>query len=74
MCDFCKNIETLKKIKTGAFRGGYYPTENKTQIVYSDIDNDFNLFVGCDDSFYSGIELQNIRYCPYCGRELVKEC
>lgn len=70
MCEFCSKIEKLEKIKTGVFRGGYYPKENKTQIV--EHKNTFHLFVGCDDSFMSGIEIENIKYCPICGRKLVK--
>lgn len=71
MCDFCSKIGKLEKIKTGAFKGGYYPEENKTQIV--EFENAFHLFIGLSDSFMSGIEMEDIKFCPMCGRKLVQK-
>lgn len=42
MCEFCCKIGKLEKIKQGAFRGGYYPEKNETQIV--EFKNAFHLF------------------------------
>lgn len=53
MCEFCCKIGKLEKIKQGAFRGGYYPEKNETQIV--EFENAFHLFFGCSDPFMSGI-------------------
>ena len=71
MCEFCCKIGKLEKIKQGAFRGGYYPEKNETQIV--EFENAFHLFVGCSDPFMSGIEIEDIKFCPICGRKLVEE-
>lgn len=53
MCEFCDKIGKMEKIKQGAFRGGYYPKTNETQIV--EFENTFHLFVGCSNPFLSGI-------------------
>lgn len=50
MCEFCCKIGKLEKIKQGAFKGGYYPEKNETQIV--EFENAFHLFVGCSDPLY----------------------
>lgn len=39
-----------------------------------EFENAFHLFVGCSDHFMSGIEIEDIKFCPICGRKLVKEC
>lgn len=33
-CDFCDNIERLKKTRKGEFKGEYLPSSNENQIVY----------------------------------------
>ena len=71
MGEICSRIGKLEKIKKGAFRGGYYPEENKTQIV--EHEKEFHLFVGCCDPFMAGIEIENIKFCPICGRKLVDD-
>lgn len=60
MCEFCCKIGKLEKIKQGAFRGGYYPEKNETQIV--EFENVFHLFFGCSDPFMSGIEIEDIKF------------
>lgn len=60
MCEFCCKIGKLEKIKQGAFRGGYYPEKNETQIV--EFKNAFHLFFGCSDPFMSGIEIEDIKF------------
>lgn len=71
MCEFCNKIGKMEKIKQGAFKGGYYPETNETQIV--EFENAFHLFVGCSDPFMSGIAIENIKLCPICGRRLCDE-
>jgi hypothetical protein len=69
MCEFCCKIGKLEKIKQGAFKGGYYPEKNETQIV--EFESAFHLFFGCSDPFMSGIGIEDIKFCPMCGRKLV---
>ena len=33
MCEFCRKIGKLEKIKQGAFRGGYYPEKMKHKLL-----------------------------------------
>jgi hypothetical protein len=70
MCKFCRKIETLKFTENN---GGEidHPTKNITQIVHYNEDNSYDLWSdGGGDSFMSGIELEHIKFCPYCGRKL----
>lgn len=48
---------------------GIIPKKNETQIV--EFENAFHLFVGCSDPFMAGIEIEDIKFCPMCGRKLV---
>lgn len=54
---------TVKRYK---FKDGKVMFEDR--IAYA---NAFHLFVGCSDHFMSGIEIEDIKFCPICGRKLV---
>lgn len=60
MCNFCKKIFI---IQTGEipFISGF--------IEYDESENQFCLGVDSYDPNYTGY-LDNIKYCPYCGRKL----
>lgn len=69
MCEFCKNISMLKKMKRGPFRGFVVPDTNENQLVqYGDA---FHIWSdGGGDPFQSGVCVENVRFCPICGRKL----
>lgn len=71
MCDLCRTICRLTKMKTGTFKGWAVPDENKNQIV-SDDDGFYIWSDGGGDPFLSGICIENVRFCPICGRNLYK--
>lgn len=71
MCEFCENIEKLQKINNAHFKG-YFPKENKTQIV-EDKNGEFHIwFDGFGDCFQCGIDIENIEFCPMCGRKITE--
>lgn len=69
-CNFCSTIVELTKKESGPFRGGYYPNLNVTQIVKGPEGNYHMWGDGGGDVFLSEIALENISYCPMCGRKL----
>lgn len=70
VCTFCAVIEKLILITAGPFKGGYYPPENKNQIVQSD-DGQYHIWHdGNGDPYMAEITETNIHRCPVCGREL----
>lgn len=70
-CKFCENIQTYEKITKGVFRGGYYPQRNENSIVYDKINDTFDLWTdGNGDSFMACAYLEDIKFCPKCGRKL----
>lgn len=72
MCEFCKNIDEMHIIEDGYFQGKYLPEKNINQIV-KDGDK-FHIWSDADgDCFQSGICVEDIEYCPKCGRKLVEE-
>lgn len=71
-CSFCSNIEKLRPIESGAFKGCCCPLTNETQLVQG-TDGAYHLWDdGGGDSFVAGISVADILYCPKCGRELNK--
>jgi hypothetical protein len=67
MCNFCENIITKEYYESLSF-------SDKDKLPLAFImsgDNKYNLWCECDDYYYSGNYLTNIKYCPYCGRPLV---
>lgn len=66
MCTFCRRIESKNEHKNGPF------WERSTAIVINE-NNDYELWIEVDDSYYSGSYLIGIDYCPMCGRKLKKE-
>lgn len=73
MSCICENIQPLKKITKGPFRGGTYPDKNEDSIV-SDKDGFYIWHDGGGDPFCADIWAgENINYCPVCGRELKAE-
>lgn len=70
-CEFCEDIQEFITIRSGAFKGGYYPAENRNTIVHDKEDNSYHLWSdGGGDGFMSEVAYRNIQYCPYCGEKL----
>ncbi len=70
-CNFCENIQTYKKITKGEFKGFYVPQTNVNSIVYDKINDTFDLWTdGNGDSFLACAYLEDIKFCPKCGRKL----
>lgn len=59
MCDFCKTIHEQRVYYSG--ESYLYKDENKISIIADTY-----------DPLEYGI-LENVKFCPYCGRKLIKE-
>lgn len=69
MCEFCKNIDEMRVIEDGYFKGKYLPSKNENQIV-KDGDK-FHIWPdGGGDCFQCGACVEDIAFCPKCGRKL----
>lgn len=65
MCDLCKNIPKTDE------EFGNMRMDGKENIIFSE-KSKFHLFADTGDSFCPGI-VNDINYCPMCGRKLVEE-
>lgn len=63
MCKFCEKIYPLS-IESGL--------PNKNLISYDEILDQFDIWAATADPYGSGL-IENIKHCPYCGRELKGE-
>ena len=64
MCDFYKNIITDKQYNLiPSWRLIELPV---AFIMKDDVSNQYNFWIECDDFFYSGTYLKDIKYCPKC--------
>lgn len=69
MCEFCENIDEMHIIKDGCFKGQYLPNNNRNQIVKDE--DKFHIWSdGGGDPFQCGTCIENILFCPMCGRKL----
>lgn len=59
MCKFCEKIYPLHE--------GGIPDENV--ITYDDRYDQFDIWSDTGDPYDSGV-LEDVKYCPYCGRKL----
>ena len=62
MCKFCEKIYPLSK-------GGLL---NKNLIAYDETLDHFDIWAVIADPYDSGV-IEDVKYCPYCGRELKGE-
>lgn len=62
MCEFCEKIYPLSK--------GGLPNENL--IAYDEVLDQFDILAATADPYSSGL-IENIKHCPYCGREVKGE-
>lgn len=69
MCEFCEDIRPIDNRKD--FRDEDDLIMGGIQIVSDG--GEYHLFDDCEDSYYSGISLENIHYCPFCGRKLKED-
>lgn len=70
MCNFCSDINIITSEK-------YYSLssveKNNLPIIFimkDDIVNQYHLSLDCEGFLYSGPYLNDIKYCPKCGRKL----
>jgi hypothetical protein len=68
MCDFCKNIITKEDYKSLSLYDRVFNLPGSFIMKEEDKNN---LWYECEDDFYSGMYLEDIKYCPKCGRPLV---
>ena len=64
MCKFCDKIYTRNDLEN---------TNNwdlPSIFVYQERNGRIHLYTTCPDSYYDGVTLYDIRYCPVCGRDL----
>ena len=72
-CTFCVSIHTYEKATKVALKGFYMPQMNIDSIVYDKINDTFDFWTdGNGDSFMACAYLEDIKFCPKCGRELRK--
>ena len=62
MCNFCEKIYPLSK-------GGL---PDKNLIAYDETLDRFDIWTATADPYDSGI-IEDVKYCPYCGKELKGE-
>ena len=56
-------------MKRGPFKGFFVPAKNQNQLVHDD--DGFHIWSdGGGDIFLSGVCIENINFCPICGRKL----
>ena len=68
MCNFCEDIITNEKYDSLSFEDKYnLPI---AFIIKDNILDRYHLWIECEDYYYSGKYLKNIKYCPICGREI----
>lgn len=62
MCELCKNIPDYE----------IYDEKYKTNatLVHDPFSDEYDIYYNCEDSFYSGVIIANVSYCPFCGRNL----
>ncbi len=74
MCDLCKEIYPEKDINNIVFHRGKYVRKDFIEpdsfIIIND-DRSFDIIVNPGDPYELGI-IPNIKYCPYCGRDLIE--
>ncbi len=71
-CAFCKTIYPVEDTSDMAFQRGKYKDFKEDNYIYADEDGTFNIEAQAGDPYESGI-VENIKYCPYCGRKLESE-
>lgn len=73
MCTFCKKIYPEKDCQDIVFgRGKYSSMEDEIErFITIDENGEFDLNVNPGDPYELGL-VPNIKFCPYCGRDLVK--
>lgn len=67
MCDFCKNIITKEDYESLS----WIAKIDLPAVFIMKEKNEYDLWYECDDDFYSGSYLGDVKYCPKCGRPLV---
>ena len=68
MCEFCRDIITNEKYDSlSGFDKCALP---RSCIMKDNVLNQYHIFFECDDYYYSGKYLKDIKYCPKCGRKL----
>lgn len=72
MCKFCETIYPVEDTSDIAFQRGKYKDFKEDNYIYADKDGTFNIEAQTGDPYESGI-VENIKYCPYCGRKLESE-
>lgn len=64
MCDFCNDIPNLKDYRK------FDAWDRRSSIIYDEENNKYHYWSECDDYYYTGIEIYDVKYCPMCGRKL----
>lgn len=72
MCKFCETIYPVEDTSDIAFRSGKYKDFQEENYIFTDEDGAFCIEAQAGDPYESGI-VENIKYCPYCGRKLESE-
>lgn len=78
MCDFCEKELLRYDKKPSGVELPIFQTEEQndwggTFLVYSPYRNSYDIWSEVDDSWFSGVAIHYVRFCPLCGRELKGE-
>lgn len=66
MCEYCEKIFDLQTVK----KFDYIDQVNLPSSVIAQEGNKNYIYAFCDDTYYSGIIIRDVNYCPRCGRDL----
>lgn len=64
-CELCSNIGRYKRTV-----GYIHPSDPDSILIYDDKYDEYDIWSDCPDSYYSGVLIRNVLYCPKCGRKL----
>ena len=63
MCEFCNNIVSREEHEEKS-------SWDRDNCIVKNRNNNYGIWIECDDYYYSGVRISSIHYCPYCGRKL----
>lgn len=70
MCDFCNKNNIITNEYYDSLHWSNRYELPMTFIMKDNILNQYHLFIQCDDDYYSGKYIEDIKYCPKCGRKI----
>lgn len=69
MCDFCDKIYNSEKEYIDLINNHW----SETTVLVKDDENNIGIYIPIDDMYYSDVLLNEIKYCPFCKRDLYED-